>query len=74
MESPSRRGVADAVARFPEKFTVQAFPGRVLRISPQASYHNGTEVQLVVQVEDVDGSWSDFCRCTVEELRRGIRR
>jgi hypothetical protein len=80
-----REAVAAAVAEFPEEFGLRGYPGKIFRVSPTASYYSpGWErdgfrspagVQVYTQVQDDDGgTWRDFAKGTVEELRREITR
>ena len=61
------RLIADAIAQFPNTFSLRAFPGKVFRISPSASYTTAIGIILYVQQQQ-DDRWIDFCKGTPEEL------
>jgi hypothetical protein len=64
--------VADAIKQFPETFELRAFPGKMFRISPEASYINDYDgVTLYTQVLR-DGEWLDAVKGSPEELRRDM--
>jgi hypothetical protein len=64
--------VKTAIESFPETFQMACYGTRWFRIAPQPwSYHNGTDVQLVVRCTD-GVKWYDFCRATPDEIRREI--
>jgi hypothetical protein len=67
--------VDSAVAAFPGTFGLRAFPGRVFRVSPRASYFSTLYgVMLYTEVQDERGQWSDFAKGTPSELSAQIGR
>ena len=63
--------VGEAIKLFPATFGLRAFPGRVFRIEPEASYWSELEGQpLLYAFVECDGKWLSFAKGTVAELRR----
>ncbi len=57
---------------FPSEFGLRGFPGEIFSISRAACFVNDDGgVMLYTQIK-TGGSWSDFAKTTVEELRREI--
>lgn len=59
--------IEEAVARFPEKFGLRAFPGKVFRVSQSCTYVNNDVVYVYVSVEQ-DGISTPFAKGTVPEM------
>lgn len=68
--------VDETIKQFPESFGLRAFPGQRFRLSRSASYFRGpgeaVGLMLYTEVLKENGQWSDFCKGTIEELRRNI--
>lgn len=65
------RLISETIAQFPSTFSLRAFPGKIFRISPSASYLTATGIFLYVQEQWAEG-WRDFGKATPEELRSSI--
>ena len=71
---------ADAVARFPARFGLRAFPGKTFRVSPGSSFVSEGVVQIVVQTLTTEeerkkyglAEWADFGRDAVETTLREV--
>lgn len=66
------RQIDEAMALFPERFRLRAFPEMVCRIAPKMSHFvlNGY-VQIIVQAYNHDmGVWQDLGRNEVAHVRR----
>lgn len=68
----AKDAVANAIARFPKEFGLRAWPGARFQLGTRESYVSRGIVLLYTQKKQQDGSFSDFCKGTEEELRREI--
>ncbi len=77
------KALDDAIAQFPAEFGLRPFPGKLFRISRNASYISGGlfgggavpehEIRLYTQVLK-DGQWLDFAKGSPDELRAQVVR
>lgn len=61
-----------AVSKFPETFSLRAFPGDVFRLSTKSSYVNDSGVVMLYTEVNKHDKWMSFAKSTEAELRAEI--
>lgn len=70
-----KRAIKRAIAQFPATFGLYAYPGRTFRLSESSSYINDAdEVTLYTQVLRDDGTWGDFAKGSIRELKNNFHK
>lgn len=62
------KAIMEAIATFPKLFGLRSFPGKLFRMSPEASYVEKGVVILYTEVQ-TETRWSLFLRGNVSKLR-----
>jgi len=57
------------IASFPENFGLRAFPGKIFRVSKEASYVSEGRIELYVFVRAPGEEWLAWGKGSPEELR-----
>ena len=71
--SPQDAAIDAAIALFPDRFGLLAFPGETFRIVRSACYYSDENGPMLYTYVLRDGDWVSFAKGTVEELQREFK-